>query len=65
MFDTAKTIDHKDYKIATLVDDCATISTATPSTNFRSVPTSRRDGVVKLRLSSREIPDRITATTTA
>lgn len=64
MSDTKKSIKDATYTPAKTVSTCVTSETHTTSPNVLSVPTSRREGKVKLRIAPREMPERKTTTTT-
>jgi len=58
MTDTSRPMKDTIYIPAKTVITSATTTTAEVSSRVRSVPTSRYDGQIKLRLAPREMPDR-------
>ena len=64
MTDTSVKISNTEFKKAEIAHYSNNSITSRANTNSHSVSTSRREGVLKLRIASREIPERKTTITT-
>lgn len=58
MSSTEKKYQGSSYTVAKTISTQYIVSTAKANDSYRSINTSRRDGTLKLRIASREIPDR-------
>jgi hypothetical protein len=64
MTDTSKSARETTFTPAKTIVTTVTSETHVSSESVQSVPTSRVEGSVKLRIASREMPDRVVKTTT-